>query len=144
MGMTAQIHKILPEPPHCRYGLGRTVDEDLAAVADRLAISLAKGGFEIAFRLDYAEKFAAAGAGPFPPYHIWGVCHLELMNRALAAEPAVGLLLPCHLILYSNADRDTVVMVKDPSRTIDLLRHPAAMAAIMEIGDRLEDILDVL
>lgn len=144
MGMTAQIRKGLPEPPPCRYGLGRALDEDLGAVADRLAISLAQHGFEIAFRLDYTEKFTAAGAGPFPPYHIWGVCHLELMNRALAAEPTVGLLLPSHLILFSNADGDTVVMVKDPSRTIDLLRHPAAMAATMEIGDLLESILDEL
>lgn len=144
MGMTAHSRKILSAPSPCRYGSGRALDEALAAVADRLEISLLKHGFEIAFRLDYAEKFTAAGAVPFPPYQIWGVCHLELMHRALAAEPAVGLLLPSHLILYSTADGDTVVMVKDPSRTIDLLRHPAAMAATMEIGDLLEGILDEL
>jgi len=142
--MTAQVHKLQPEPPPCRYGLGRALAEDLSAVAERLLSSLEQQGFQIVFRLDYADKFSATGAGPFPPYQIWGVCHLQHMSRALSAEPAVGLLFPSHLILFSNAAGDTVVMAKDPARIMDLLRHPTAIEAAMGIGDLLERIIDEL
>ena len=142
--MTSQVRKMQFEPPPCRYGMGRTFDEVLPSVAERLNVLLGSHGFQVAFRLDYEEKFNAAGAGSFSPYQIWGVCHLKSMYRALAAEPTAGLLFPYHIIFFRNATGETVVMVKDPTRIMDLLRHPVAIEVAIEIGNLLEHLLDEL
>lgn len=142
--MTALVHKIETEIPGCRYGLGRSLPDDLSAIVERLNSRLQEHGFQVVFRVDYTDRFNTAGIGPFPPYEIWGVSHLEHMRRALSVEPAIGLLLPNHLIVFSNAEGWTVVMLKDPARDFDLLRHPAAIEAVMEIGNLLERIIDEL
>jgi len=144
MGMAVHHLKKASESPPCRYGLGRSVSEDFTVVAQRLISGLETNGFEIVFRLDYADKFQAAGAGPFPPYQIWGVSHLDRMHRAVIAEPTVGLLFPWHMILFGDTSGETVVMVMDPTRIMDLLRHPAAIEAAIDIGEMLEHLVDEL
>lgn len=142
--MAIQPNKISVENPACRYGTGRTLPDPLSTVVQRLTSSLEAQGFEIAFRLDYAEKFSKAGAIHSPPYQIWGISHLKQMSRALSAEPSAGLLFPYHLILFCSSRGETVIMVKDPARIMDLLCHPVAIEVAMEIGDMLERVLDEL
>jgi uncharacterized protein (DUF302 family) len=66
------------------------------------------------------------------------------MARALGAEPQIGLLFPCHLVLYEDHRGQTVALARDPARVMDLLRHPLAIETAMMIRDDLEEILEQL
>ena len=124
--------------------MGKTVAASFDTVADRLQQLLGARGFHLQFDIDLAEQLRQEAGARFPRYHILGACHLRHMARALAAEPQLGLLFPCHLIHYEDHTGQSVVLARDPARIMDLLRHPVAIETAMLIRDELEALLEEL
>ncbi len=86
---------------------------DAAVQATRDA--LAQEGFGVLTEIDVRATLKKKIDVDFRPYVILGACNPALAHRALSAETAIGLLLPCNVIVHAGDSPDTsVVAVLDP------------------------------
>ncbi len=111
-------------------------DEALA----RLPELLKAEGFGILTQIDVKATLKEKLGVDRPPYRILGACNPSYANRALAAVPEIGVLLPCNVAVYEGPDGKTVVRAIDPMQTIAAARPELAEIA-GEVRTRLERVL---
>ncbi len=73
-----------------------------------------------------------------PPYRILGACNLPLAHRALQAEPSIGLLLPCNVVVRQDEAGAVYVEFMDPNAVLELVNKPEITALASEVRQRLE------
>jgi len=107
-------------------GLTRTLPG--VAYADaikRVTASLAEQGFGVLTEIDVKATLKKKIDADFRPYIILGACNPPIAHQALSAVPAVGLLLPCNVVVTENDAGDAVVSAIDPVQLFKLIRQPA-------------------
>ena len=122
------------------YGNTRRFDAPLDELEPRVRTALAERGFGILTEIDVAATLREKLGIDREPYRILGACNPTLANQAIEAEPDVGLLLPCNVILYRDGE-ETVVSFVDPHAmlgvaTAEGLDHLADEAAAL-LGEAL-------
>lgn len=125
-----------------RYGLRATVDlsydDAVAAVRD----ALAKEGFGVLTEIDVRATLKKKLDVDFQPYVILGACNPPYAHRALTAEPDIGLLLPCNVVVYAPRVGRTVVAALDPVEQLKLSGNPAIEPVAQEVRARLERVIE--
>ena len=87
------------------------------AVLAKLPEALKAEGFGVLTEIDVRNTLREKLGVEFRRYKILGACNPPLAHRALQAEIAVGVMLPCNVIVYEDGDGTQVVAV-DPMETI--------------------------
>ena len=120
-------------------GYGRTilVDDPVAEAVPRVKEALKAQGFGTLTEIDVQATLREKVGADVDPYVILGACNPHLAHRALQAEPDVGLLLPCNVIVRTHGDR-TMVSALDPEVIADMADHPD-LRPIAEEATRLLD-----
>lgn len=112
-----------------QYAIRREValpyDEALA----RTRAALQQEGFGILTEIDLKAKFKEKLNVDSRRYIILGACNPPLAFKALAAEPDIGLLLPCNVIVYENGAASIVAAI-DPDSMSAMIGDNAAVAEV--------------
>lgn len=86
-----------------------TLDQPYAQAVESVRAALSEQGFgiitEIDMRATFAKKLDADAAEEIGDYIILGACNPSLARRAPAAEPQLGALLPCNVIVRAGGRR---------------------------------------
>ncbi|ABK05206.1 protein of unknown function DUF302 [Arthrobacter sp. FB24] len=111
--------------------------------------ALAGQGFgilsEINVRATFEAKLGAEAADALGDYVILGACNPALASRALAAEPDLGALLPCNVVVRRGRDADmTTIQAIDPQTMVQLSGSPAVAEVANDADTRLRAALEVL
>ncbi len=96
------------------YGLKKTVALPYDKAVEKTRAALKDQGFGILTEIDIKEKMKEKLGVDFKRYVILGACNPPLAHKALLAEPDIGLLLPCNVIVYEVTDDESVVAAADP------------------------------
>ncbi|MBT1003902.1 DUF302 domain-containing protein [Paenarthrobacter sp. DKR-5] len=100
---------------------------------------------EIDVRSTFEAKLGEGSGHALGDYLILGVCNPALAQRALTAEPDMGLLLPCNVVIRRGRDADaTVIQTIDPQTMVQLSDAPAVALVAGEADDRLRAALNEL
>jgi uncharacterized protein (DUF302 family) len=75
------------------------------------------------------------------PYLILGACNPPLAHRALGAEPELGALLPCNVIVYLREGRTHVAAV-DPERMLSIVDNPQLAPVAADVRERLANVVE--
>ncbi|OGT94907.1 MAG: hypothetical protein A2083_02165 [Gemmatimonadetes bacterium GWC2_71_9] len=126
---------------------GQAVDVALpyddAVAATRAALT--DQGFGVLTEIDVRATFKKKLDVEFRPYVILGACNPPLAHRALSAEPAIGLLLPCNVIVYAGDNAGTsVVAVLDPEAQLGLTGRDDLNPLASEVRAKLNRVLDAV
>jgi uncharacterized protein (DUF302 family) len=127
------------------YGIGTTVALGYHDAVERVKQALAAEGFGILCEIDVAATLKKKLHVEFPPYLILGACNPPLAYRALSAEPDLGLLLPCNVVVRAGDDPgQSVVAAMDPVAALALTGNPTIRPVAEEVRTRLTRALDAV
>lgn len=131
--------------PAIHYGISETValpyDEAVQATRD----ALASEGFGVLTEIDVRATLRTKLDVEFRPYIILGACNPPLAHRALTAERAIGLLLPCNVVVHAGDAPDTsVVAVLDPEIQLGLTGRDDLKPLAADVKGRLVRALDAV
>jgi uncharacterized protein (DUF302 family) len=125
-----------------KYGISTTVPLDYATALARTRDALAKEGFGVLTEIDVSATMKKKLEVDFKPYTILGACNPPLAYQALNAEPDIGLLLPCNVIVYAGErPNSSVVAVMDPIAALALTDNEAVRPIAKSVRERLERVL---
>lgn len=126
-----------------RYGFSVTTSLPYADAVERTRAELAKEGFGVLTEIDMAATLEKKLGVDFRPYLIIGACNPPLAHRALSAELAIGLLLPCNVVVYAaDEPGQSVVAAMDPEAAMELAGNPELVPVAREAAARLHRALD--
>ena len=120
--------------------LSMPFDAAVAAVTEALKTE----GFGVLSTIDMQAAMKEKLGVDMPPYVILGACNPPLAHRALEAEPAIGLLLPCNVIVREIGESDTGVGFIDPQTLVGLTGSPQVQEVADDAGERLRRVREKL
>jgi CBS domain-containing protein/uncharacterized protein (DUF302 family) len=119
---------------------GWKVEDVLRAVREGLAAQ----GFGVLTELAFDEILRQKVGAQLRPYRVLGACDPGLALRAIRAEPEIGLLLPCHVVVFERDDGTPVVSVVEPRALLGSTAEPELESVVAEVEGRLHAVVDGL
>ena len=127
-----------------KYAFGKTVDRGFQQAIDAVTAELAKEGFGILTEIDVAATMKKKLNLDWRPYKILGACNPQLASRAIGAEPEIGALLPCNVVVREDDAGRIRVEFMDPNAVLTLVERPEIPALAAEVRGRLDRVLAAL
>lgn len=126
------------------YGFNIKVTGDMGTVRERVTAALQEEGFGVLTEIDVAATLKKKLDVDRNPYLILGACNPALANQALQADPDIGLLLPCNVVLREEDDGAITVGFMDPAAVLSLVDKEGVAVLAAEVRSRLERVRDAL
>jgi uncharacterized protein (DUF302 family) len=127
-----------------KYAFGKTVGLSFEQATEAVTQGLAKEGFGVLTEIDVAATLKKKLGLERPPYKILGACNPQLASRAIEAEPQIGALLPCNVVVRQDAQGKTIVEFMDPDAVLGLVGRPEIAPVAAEVRTRLQRVLQAL
>ena len=126
------------------YGFSTTYKGSYDDAISRVTEELQKEGFGVLTEIDVKAVMKKKLDLDKRPYKILGACNPVLANKALTAEPDIGLLLPCNVVVREEEDGTVTVAFMDPSAVLQLVQQEGVHELAAEVKAKLERVRDAL
>ena len=121
-----------------RYGFGRTVALPFDTAVERVTAALGAEGFGILTESDLQAKLGDKLDLDRPRLRILGACNPSLAAKAFDAEPSIGLLMPCNVVVREDAAGQVHVEMLDPIALFELTGRADVEPLAREVRSRLD------
>ncbi len=126
-----------------QYGTTITTDLSFDDAVERTRAALTEQGFGVLTEIDVQATMKKKLDKDLEPQVILGACNPDLAFQALQAEPGIGLLLPCNVVVRRDNDR-TLVSALDPQMMVSLPGKPELQPVADDAARRLRAALDTV
>ena len=126
------------------YALRAEVDQPFADTLDATRAALGEQGFGVLTEIDLQATLKAKLDADIDPQVILGACRPPLAYAAVQAEPSIGLLLPCNVVVRALGDSRTLVEAMDPEVMVTLTGNEDLSAVAADARTRLTAALQSL
>ena len=125
---------VFTAPMSCGYddAVTRTID------------ALKANGFGVISDIDVAATLKAKLNADRPPFRILGACAPAYAMQAIDANPHIGALLPCNVVVREGTDGQVVVDFMDPEAVLGLVDQPGVHAIAKDVRGKLMAARDAL
>lgn len=126
------------------YVLSTTVDEPFDRALAQTREALAGQGFGVLTEIDLAATLKSKLDVDIPAHVILGACRPALAHQAVQADPTVGVLLPCNVVVRSLEPQRTLVEALDPQVMVSVAGDEALQGVADEARSRIGAALQAL
>jgi uncharacterized protein (DUF302 family) len=127
------------------YGFSIQFAGDFDRAVGVVMKELKKQGFGIVTDINLQAIFKEKLAVDDGRYRILGVCNPWVAHQALRADPDIGLLLPCNVVVRQGRDDELVTIAfTAPEALLGLVYRTDLVKMGMEIRQRLEKVRDAV
>ena len=115
-----------------------TYDEAIIKVTEELQ----KEGFGVLTEIDVKSTLKKKLDVDYKNYKILGACNPSLAYKALSADPEIGLLLPCNVIVYENEQGNTTVSAIDANAMLSVVQRNDILPIAEEVNKKLQMVIE--
>jgi len=126
------------------YGFNVKVSGGFDQAVQRVTEELMKEGFGVLTEIDVKATLKKKLDIDHKPYKILGACNPKLAHQALSADPDIGLLLPCNVVVREEDDGSITVAFMDPAAVLKLVEKEGVAALAEEVLGRLKRVAAAL
>jgi uncharacterized protein (DUF302 family) len=128
-----------------RYAIAVTLHQPFDDVVAAVRAALAAAGFGVLTEIDVQATMKAKLDIDMNSHLVLGACNPSLAHAGLEAEPSLGLLLPCNVVVRQTTDGMLVEAV-DPAILVNVsgnrALHPVADEAALKLRSALAALTD--
>ena len=127
-----------------RYGFGKTIALTFDEAIVKVTAELQKEGFGVLTEIDVAGTLKKKLDHDMPPYRILGACNPPFARRAISAEPAIGLLMPCNVVVRQDDAGAVHVEFMDPGLMSQMTDNAEVGALGGEVREKMLRVMNAL
>ncbi len=124
------------------YGFDVTIKATMEQAEAKVRAALMEEGFGILTEIDVQKVMKAKLNIDRAGYKILGACNPGFAHKAIEAEPDIGLLLPCNVLLREIDNGEVIVGFMDPNAVLKLVDNPLVHEIAPQVRDILKKVAD--
>ena len=124
------------------YGYQRTAQLSFEDADNRIRETLEENGFGVLTEIDVKNTLKKKLDKDFQKYTILGACNPPLAFEALSDEQAIGLLLPCNVVLWENEDLSTTIAAIDANKMMTIVENNHLYSLANKVNTLLQKAVD--
>ena len=126
------------------YGFNIQVKGSFDDTVKRVTEALKTEGFGVLTDIDVQATMKAKLGIDGKPYRILGACNPPLAHKAITADPDIGLLLPCNVVVREDAAGKIIIGFIDPIAVLKLTDNPGVTEIAKDVRARLDRVAALL
>ena len=119
------------------YGFNATLELPFDEALERVMAALKQEGFGVLSDIDVQGAMKEKIGVDMPLYRTRGACNPPLAHKALQAEPDIGLLLPCNVVVRQESEGRVTVAFIDPLVMMEMVDKPEVQDVAKDAAQRL-------
>jgi len=124
------------------YSYQKTVNLSYEQALEKTTKELQKEGFGVLTEIDVKATMKKKLDVDYNNYKILGACNPPLAHQALSADPEMGVLLPCNVIVYEAEGGKTVVSAIDAAAMFSVVGRVDILPVAEEVNRKLKNVID--
>jgi uncharacterized protein (DUF302 family) len=123
------------------YTLSTTTNQPFETAVEHVREELKAEGFGILSEIDVQATLHEQLGVDEEPYLILGACNPPLAHQSLSAEPDLGTLLPCNVVVYQR-DGQTHISAIDAERMLSIVGNDSLVTVAAEVRNKLAHVVE--
>lgn len=126
------------------YYYVKEIDLGLEDAINRVTEALKKEGFGVLTEIDVKATLKKKLDADFRNYRILGACNPPFAHQALLAEPHIGLMLPCNVVVQDSEDGKTLISAIDPLASMQAVDNSSLGEIAEQVRVKLQKVIESL
>ena len=123
------------------YYFAKEIDLNFDDAIIRVTEELKKEGFGVLTEIDVKATLKKKLDADFRNYRILGACNPPFAHQALLAEPQIGLMLPCNVVVQEGENGKTLVSAIDPIASMQAVDNPSLGEVAEQVRSKLQKVI---